>query len=434
MSQQCAEPKCERRFRASCDCCNKNLCLQHLNEHNALVISQLTPLTDKINMLCHQLQSFNVHEVTGIGREKLEQWRKDCHEKIDQIFEKKCQELDYLFTEEMEQQNKKVLQIKSKIDKLIREQEATKQDIDLLTSEIHQLDEEITKLNITNFQINTYPLVIEDSFIQINKIDEYKIDLSNVAHVHRTLKIRDGSYTTLADNNQFLLVHQKPNLCLIDREMNVVKQVLWSFKSILDMCWSSTLDQFIIIEEENVFILDDKTMSIQKMKNIQNRSCLSCACSNTSLFLSTNSWGSSVLQLRLSPSITMVKGWTSPITCAKDERIDNMTYRNETLAIIIKNNVDKSVRIELRSCETLNRIWSLPLNIISNGPILFRCCSLNYMEWLVTDHENKNLLHITRDGNLKTFVMYDRIPYCAQLLHSNLLIIFTEKGISSHQV
>ncbi|CAF4275567.1 unnamed protein product, partial [Adineta steineri] len=103
MSQQCAEPKCERRFRASCDCCNKNLCLQHLNEHNALVISQLTPLTDKINMLCHQLQSFNIQEVTDIGRGKLEQWRKDCHEKIDHIFEKKCQELDYLFTEEMEQ-------------------------------------------------------------------------------------------------------------------------------------------------------------------------------------------------------------------------------------------------------------------------------------------------------------------------------------------
>jgi hypothetical protein len=49
MSQLCAIPKCERTVRGLCDCCKQKLCLQHLNEHNTLLISELNPLIDEIN-------------------------------------------------------------------------------------------------------------------------------------------------------------------------------------------------------------------------------------------------------------------------------------------------------------------------------------------------------------------------------------------------
>ncbi len=55
MSQPCATPKCERNSCAPCDCCKENLCLQHLYKHNALLVSQLNPLTDDINGLSDRI-------------------------------------------------------------------------------------------------------------------------------------------------------------------------------------------------------------------------------------------------------------------------------------------------------------------------------------------------------------------------------------------
>ena len=54
---------------------------------------------------------------------------------------------------------KKLFEIKSKVAELIREQETTRQDIDLLTSTIHHLKEQMDKIEQTCFHINTRPFV-----------------------------------------------------------------------------------------------------------------------------------------------------------------------------------------------------------------------------------------------------------------------------------
>jgi hypothetical protein len=435
MSQLCAAPKCERTSRVLCDCCKKNLCLQHLNEHNALLVSQLNPLTDELNALGNRLQSFNICEAVSFARQELEQWRKDCHEKIDDFFEQKCQEIDCLATSELNEQRDRFLHVQSKINKFIRQQEATRHDIEILTSDICQLEREMKKLEKTTFQVNTHSLVLDDSFIQVKKIDEHEFDLSSVAHVYRTLPPVPGSYATLTSNNQVLLIHQKPNLCLVNREMNVEKQIFWPYKSILDMCWSASLGQFVIIDEKGIFLVDDRTMAIKNIEKTEERSWLSCMCSEaSSLFLSTNEWGSSIVEMSLSPTVATIKEWKSPSTCSKDERIDGMAYRSGTSAIVIKNRIEKLVRMELRSCETMDRIWSLPLNIMSSQNIPFRCCSLSYAEWLMINHEDKHLMHITKDGKLKTITVYNGIPWDAILFGSDMLAISTNEGINFHKI
>jgi len=64
----------------------------------------------------------------------------------------------------------------------------------------------------------------------------------------------------LAISGQFLSIHQNPNLCLVDKEANIAKQVLWTHDVIWDMCWSSSLNRFIIVEENHVFLLDERTV------------------------------------------------------------------------------------------------------------------------------------------------------------------------------
>jgi len=270
--------------------------------------------------------------------------------------------------------------------------------------------------------------------VQITKIKEDELDLSKLFPVYRTLSGPDGSYAALDSSDQFLLIHQKPNLCLIGKEMNIVKQVLWAHDGIWNISWSSTLDRFIVVGANNIFLVDERTMSIEAIETIEKRRWLACACSDVSLFLSTNEWGSSLVELRLSPSVIILKEWKSPITCTQDECIYGIAYKNKMCAIIIINNVQKSVRIELRSSETLDRIWSLPLNIIFNKDFAFRCCSLNCSEWLVTDCETKRLLHITKDGKLKATIPYNEIPYCARMFGSDMLFVSTANGINLHKI
>jgi hypothetical protein len=140
------------------------------------------------------------------------------------------------------------------------------------------------------------------------------------------------------------------------------------------------------------------------------------------------------VKINLSPSIAIIKEWKSPTTCTKDERIHGMAYNNETCTIIIRNYDEKSIRIELRSCETLDRLWSLSLDIITNQNFMFRCCSLNDDEWLVADYETKRLLHITKDGKLKTTTLYNEKPYCAQLFTSDMLAVSTPTKLNIHKI
>jgi hypothetical protein len=319
------------------------------------------------------------------------------------------------------------------VAKIVREQETTRQDIDSLTATIRQLEKEMNNIEESDIRINTRSLVVDDNLVQITKIKEDELDLSKLSSVYRALSSPVGSYAVVASSDQFLLTHKEPNLCLIDKEMNIVKQVLWTHNNIRDMCWLSTLDRFIIVEQDSIFLVDQRTISIEAIEINDKRKWSTGTCSDTFLFLSTNVWGSSIVQLRLIPSVTIIKEWKSPITCTQDELINGMVYKNKTCAIIIENNVQKSVRIELRSSETLDRIWSLPLNIILNQNILFYCCSLNCNEWLVADYESKRLLQITKDGKLKTTIPYNEIPYCVRMFGSDMLVVSTEKGTNLYK-
>jgi hypothetical protein len=431
MSQLCAATKCNRTSRGLCDCCQQNLCLQHLSEHNASLISQLNPLADEINALGDRLKSLNIEKITSSGHKKLEQWRTECHQKIDRLFQQKSKELNQLVDEKVKKQQQELVRIQSKVAELICEQETTRQDIDSLTSTIHHLQEQMNKIEDTCFNIDTHPLVIDDSYIHVREINE--LDLSILSPACKTINRPTGSRVVINSNDRFLLMHQKPNLCLVDPEMNIVKEVLWNHDALWDMCWSSTIKRFIFVEGKCIFLIDDETMTIDNVRTIEERKWLSCTCSETYLFLVTNEIGSSVMKFTLFPTIKLTKEWKSPQTCACNEIIDNIIYNNETLGVVIRNKTEKSLRLELKSAETLDRIWSLGFDTVCNQNIIFRCCLLTNDEWLVIDYETKRLLHVTKDGKLKTMISYDSDLRSANLF-AKMLVVSTKGGVNFHNL
>jgi polyhydroxyalkanoate synthesis regulator phasin len=432
MSEPCAVSACNRASCALCHCCQQNVCIVHLNEHNDVFTTQLKPLADLVNTLDNRLKTINIQKTIGDYRQKLEQWRVDSQKRIDHFFEQKCQDLDRLVAEKIDQQREEINRLQSKISGLIREQQATRQDIYTLTSTIDHLERQINTIGETFLEVQTNPIVLDCSLISIKGINEEEYDLSILSPVHQTITRSDKSYGALASSNRYLLIHQAPNLCLIAQDLTIVKQIPWRYGMIYDMCWSSTLGQFIGINAKNVFLVDERTMSIENVKTIEKRKWFSCACSDHFLYLSTNEWGSSITKITLDTSHKFSQQWQSPNVCKIDEYIDGIAYNKKTLAMIVRNKSNNTIRMELRSSGTLDCIWSCPLDILWNPSKPFHCCSFIDQDWLVADYENGRLLHVTKGGKVKSVASYNAIPYCVTMFGPNMLAVSAKDGINFH--
>ena len=117
----------------------------------------------------------------------------------------------------------------------------------------------------------------------------------------------------MTTNNRFLLLDQYPNLCLFDRELTLIKQIPWEHDRIPDMCWSSTLNSFIMItDKDGVFLINEDMTLIESIRTIEKEKWLSCTCSDASLFLTTNKWGSDIFEFHLLSSFNLIKQWNPP--------------------------------------------------------------------------------------------------------------------------
>jgi hypothetical protein len=434
MSDPCKIPRCTRPSFALCHCCEKPICNFHINEHSELLLAQLNPLVDEINELNNQLQSVDVDQVNSDSREKLERWRTEYHKKIDLFFEKKCRELDQNMLKKTSQQTEKIGLLRSKINHSIDSRAITRQDLEFLKFSISQLKKDIKNIEQTYIQIHTRPLPILDNMLQITETIRPNIDLTTLPPPCKTINQPEKTFPVLISNHNFLLIHQGKNLCLVNQYMNIIRESLWSFNAIVDMCWSSTLNQFILISEDDLFLVDENITSIDKIRIMSDNKWFSCTCSDTSLFLSTSELGSSLSEFNLTPMIQFVKQWSSPFTCKKNENIDSIIYNNGTLALLITNPSEKSVRIELRFAQTLDYLWALPLGIKCTKNIAFHGCVLSFDEWLVADYEKCRLLHITKCGQIKSTIKYPLIPYCVHLFNQNILVVLTKTCKTFHQL
>ncbi|UJR09270.1 hypothetical protein I4U23_013515 [Adineta vaga] len=435
MSQPCTILECKRYSRALCHCCQKNLCLQHLNEHNDFLVSQLSPLTDGINVLSDRLNALNSQDIMNDCRGKLDKWRVDCHQKIDQYFEEKCQECDRLITDKLDSQRKSAINTQVKLTELAHEQEATQHDIDSLTSLIRQLTTDLNSIEKACFQIRTRPLTIDDSLIELNRFTEQVLDLSKFPPIHKTIQRLPNKCKIITTNHRYVMIQPTSSLCLIDREMTIAKQSLHFEDTIFDMCWSSILACFIIIAKNNIYTIDENTMNIRTLQLGEKRRWFSCTCSDDFLFLSTYDIQPSVVKFLMHPSVKCIDEWNVPNIWEKRDRIDDLVYSNEKkLALIISNVLEKTVRFELRSSDTFEHIWMLSLNVVCDESISIRCCTINYNEWLVADFKARCLIHITNDGRIKMKIPYHTTPYRVALFSSNFLVVADEYGTNFHKI
>jgi hypothetical protein len=435
MPQLCVFDGCKFTSRVLCHCCNKNFCLEHLKEHNESINSELNPLVDEINTIGAQLITLNIGELTTDCREKLDQWRDDCFMMINHFYEKKCEELDKRCMKRRDLLQVEIDQIRAKLTKLICEQEITSEDLEILTLNIYDVKRKIVQIKEKSFEIDLHPLIIDENLISIQDTKIYELDLSNLSKPYRNLPCTDQSWPAMINNDRVLLIDQYPNIILFNRDLKIIKQTHWSYGFIRNMCWSSILSSFIVINnEKEVFTIKENSLLIERIKTIEEQYWWSCTCSNTSLFLTNTTMGTNIFEFNLLSSFQLIKRWKPPNSCKQHEYIDDISYNNGKLALIIKVSSNNTVHLEVRSSTTLDHLWSLQLDIKKSWfQQTIRCCPLMYDEWLVVEGNTSHLFHILKSGQIKLESEYEPSPVNAILFGSNILVIRTKKTIMFHR-
>ncbi|UJR34202.1 hypothetical protein I4U23_021608 [Adineta vaga] len=436
MPQMCVTDGCKYTSRVLCHCCNKNLCLEHLQEHNELTNAQLNPLVDEINTLSAELIMLNCDDITRNYREKLDQWRDDCFTVINQFYDKKCEELNQFCYKRIDLLQTDLEQMRSKISKLITEQEMNTEDMEILQLNISDLRHKFNQLQEKSMEITLNPLIINENLISIKATKVFELDLSKLSLPYRNISSTDQSWPAMATNDRYLLVDQYPNIMLFNHDLKVIKQIPWSYGFIRNICWSSTSNSFIIINnEKEVFFVDENCLSIERIQTIEEQYWWSCTCSDTSLFLTNTTMGTNIFQFNLLSSYQLSKRWKPPYSCKQHEYIDDISYQNGTLALVIKVSSSNTVHLELRSSKTLDRLWSIQLDIKKSWfQQTIRCCSLKYDEWLVVEGNTSHLFHILKNGKMKVMGEYKPSPVNAVLFASNIFVVRTANNMIFHRL
>ncbi len=80
----------------------------------------------------------------------------------------------------------------------------------------------------------------------------------------------------------------------------IVNEIQFNLDGIHSICWSSTINRFIIITFKEILILEDKIMMLEQCPiSLSSIDWWRGTCSDDTLFLSSVEWGSSIHELDL---------------------------------------------------------------------------------------------------------------------------------------
>jgi hypothetical protein len=326
-----------------------------LKEHGDLIQSQLNFLVNEMNPINDQ---FNTEILIHHFSQQLNEWDDDYDKFIQYLFPEKCDIYYQYFVKRIDQLRKNVVQLRCTISELIDQQDTTNEDITLLTLTIRCIKQEmkIIKQKIILYNLSSF---ITDKLIYIEQSKTLALDFSTLSLPFQTIICKNPLGSALASNNQRLLMDQRVSLHLFDQDLILKKQYQWKNGFIRNICWSSTLKNFIFITNNNqVYLVNDNITSIERIQTIQEQDWCSCTCSDTSLFLTTNTRGSYIFKFNLSLIFEVVQRWKPPHSCQQHEFIHDIVYNNQTLALMIEDSFSNMVHIELQLSTTLDLVWS----------------------------------------------------------------------------
>ena len=435
MSQSCSIHECDQVAFAECNCCHQLICKYHLSEHYNRLNDEFNQLVSELNTFSEYVRSFDKKKLTLESREILDQWRFQCHQKIDEIYDEKVRRIDTIITEKIDEQSAAMNKLESRVEKTINEQETNNNDeIRTMSLELDRLKNEMVQIEQIYIQVRINQIPIDENSIHVNASYRPPIDICQLFQPWKEIKHSAQVYNVFSSNENSLLIHQPPNLCRYNEDIELLQKVPWPFGPIINICWSSVLERFIVLNDRSLFLVSEDLSLLRKYSLTKSSRWSSCDCSDSSVFLSNNESMASIFVVKIGTNFELIDRWIYPTKINENVSIDSLCCTKETLALLLRNSTTKLISFELRFSSTFDCVWKLSLDIIYQRDFRFRCCSLSFNEWLIADYQNELLLHIAKSGHFKEKFKYATAPYGVHLFKQNLLIISTKSGKNIHRI
>jgi hypothetical protein len=399
---------------------------------------QSLSLADDIHRLCDRLNKVSIAESTFV--KNLEEWRNDAHQIIDHFCKSKCDEYMKRTNEEIDQLKETVASLSSDHDDAAEDYidwvKETIQSIHQQLDELQQIQCEFSPLKIEN-SIITFPPPMCDVKRQLTPLKDLfssSFDFETTISLKspkQKMKFPSDHWYSLATNDTHLLITGKSDLFLIDHSLTIINKKSFLQIGIKDICWSKNLSRFILISPKEIFLLDEKFISLElsSITLITNNPWERGTCSGTILFLSTFGENPFIIEYHLFPSIHFNKKYQSAMICGESEVINEMKSNEISLALIIENGFNNQSRLELRSIKSFECIWSIHLGKGWN----YRCSALNNYHWIVTDSYNHRIIQISNNGIIQKTENYSSKPLNVVHWGEDQIVIRTKEGLYVHQ-
>ena len=134
------------------------------------------------------------------SHKRLGKWRDDCHTMINHYYEQKYQELQQRYMERVQKYGKEIKEIKEKINNLIREEEATHEDIPTMKATINDIRRDIKQFEEKGIIVDIHPLIIDEGLIQIENWTSNEIEISTLSPPFRTIDCSNEGWPVIASN------------------------------------------------------------------------------------------------------------------------------------------------------------------------------------------------------------------------------------------
>ncbi|CAF0865639.1 unnamed protein product [Didymodactylos carnosus] len=437
MPRKCEIKLCTFNSSALCSHCNKNLCTRHLTEHTHVINNDHRSLVEQVNQLFNKINRLTPAHLTAKPFQQLDEWRNNSHQLIDSFYQGQRQEIDDIiqqnFAKIKNELAKTVNDLKNNVEERIREGD----QLQHIKEIVQNVERDIFELQTKLINVEIEPLTIHAEPIQIPSIikSNTTIDLVDLKTPIKALIFSPGFSVALAANNDHLLTCYDSKLHLYKDDLKLIQKIDWKFGKIMDMCYHTKLNRFIILTSKNVFTLNISRMTLNSIETIKIENMFCISCNDTSLFVSSRNYGTTISEYGMLPtSFHLTKRWEPSQTCSADEFVNNIRCNTvDQLVLTIWNDLRKEWRLDLKDIRTFKTIWSLDLNM----PLTqYRCglCMLPNNDCLVVGNASSSLYQISSQGKLRTIIYYKRKPLNATMVGRNLIAIITHNGLNMHDM
>lgn len=275
--------------------------------------------------------------------------------------------------------------------------------------------------------------LIEDNKLLIDS-NEYNIRLLPLNSFYpylnspkKTLNISNDKINLLFTNEKHLLIIGKSKIYLFNENLKILKEKYLFYQGIKDICWSKSLEKFLLISSKELYTLNDKQMIIKPYKlyfNI-NETWKCITCSDNYLFLSCDGEYPFIIQFNLFPSIQFYKKYY----LNKYSIINDIKYNSNNLAIIIEDNLNNQSYFQYYSLNYFQLIIKINLGNGWN----YRSTLFNNQYWIISDYYNQRFIHISIDGFILKIEKYFSKPEYINYWNNKQILIKTNQSIHLHQ-